>query len=476
MKSILYKIFIAGALLTWVALAAWLVMGDSLERSFKEKQAEMVGAVADRFIAKNSAQADPTSKVKTVAGLHHIEIKVDKFQDNIYRASGVANSFLIETDEGNVLFDTGLGTQAAKHKRLLHAAAPGDVTHIILSHSHSDHIGATKYWKAQFPDARIVTHRRFAEGFRYLRDLEGHFWNRNRLLYTFMPESPPESGSMLSIGNIVADIQVDNYSEYRFTLGGTDFVVLPTPGAEGDDNIVLWLPQQKALFSGDVFGPLFPMVPNMFTLRGEKFRDPIAYIESLETMIALQPEIILPSHFDPLTGKNQLVNDMVLMRDATQYIHDETVKGMNAGKSVWQLMQEIQLPDEINISQGHGKVSWDVRSIWEHYSTWFKFESTTELYPVPIHTLYPEIAEMAGGEQALLALADQKLKAGELEQSLHLIEIALAGTPGHRPALELRLETFNKLMARALDTGSNFSETGWLTGRISATEAALRDD
>lgn len=64
----------------------------------------------------------------------------------------------------------------------------------------------------------------------------------------------------------------------------------------------MWVPSQKALFTGDVFGSLFPMVPNLFTLRGERFRDPVAYIRSLDTMINLEPEWILPSHFDPLTA------------------------------------------------------------------------------------------------------------------------------------------------------------------------------
>lgn len=476
MKKFFKIIFFTGAGLTWLALLAWFGLGQTFQRYVVERQAEVVGSVADRFIAKHSATADPDAEVKTVAGLHHIEIAVDTFQHNIYRASGVGNSFLIKTDAGNVLFDTGLGTQAAKHKRLLQEAAPGNVTHIILSHSHADHIGATKFWLAEYPQAQVITHRDFSEGQRYLSELEDYFWGRNRLLYTFMPEQPSAPDSLFAYGGIKPDILVDNGSEYRFNLGGIEFVVLPTPGAEGDDNIVLWLPQQKALFSGDFFGPLFPMVPNLFTLRGEKFRDPIAYIHSLDKLIELEPALILPSHFDPLPGSDALVGDMTAMREATRYIHDETVKGMNAGKSVWQLMQEIQLPPQLDISQGHGKVSWNVRSIWEHYSTWFKFESTTELYPVPIRTLYPEIADMAGGAVVLTERAKAKLSDGQLEQSLHFVELALADTPADSAALEVRLAALQQLLARARQTTNNFSETGWLNSRISATEAELGRD
>jgi glyoxylase-like metal-dependent hydrolase (beta-lactamase superfamily II) len=63
-----------------------------------------------------------------------------------------------------VLFDAGLGTQAAKQKRLLQDAAPGPMKYIILSHSHADHLGATKYWRAKFPDVKVITYRLFSEG------------------------------------------------------------------------------------------------------------------------------------------------------------------------------------------------------------------------------------------------------------------------------------------------------------------------
>mgnify|MGYP003342967466 CR=1 FL=1 len=45
------------------------------------------------------------------------------------------------------------------------------------------------------------------------------------------------------------------------------------------------------------------------------------------------------------------------------------------------LMREIELPTELRVGQGYGKVAWAVRTIWETYIGWFKFASTTELYP-----------------------------------------------------------------------------------------------
>ncbi|MGI9322728.1 MAG: alkyl sulfatase dimerization domain-containing protein, partial [Pseudomonadales bacterium] len=283
------------------------------------------------------------------------------------------------------------------------------------------------------------------------------------------------------------------HAPHRFTQGGVEFAVIAAPGAEGEDNLLVWLPKQRALFSGDFFGPLFPMLPNLFTLRGEKFRHPIDYLASLDQVIALAPDIILPSHFDPRT--EDLQRDLLLMRNATAYVHDQTVAGMNAGKSLWQLMREVQLPPDLAISEGHGKVSWNVRSIWEYYSTWFRFESTTELYPVPVHSLYSELAALAGGADGLTSLAQEKLDAAQsvgsdagnkasnsasnkesnIVQALHLVEIALSANADYQPALALRLAALQALLQQAENTSGNYSEIGWLNSRIAATRKQLDD-
>ena len=461
------------AVLALGVLLGFALRDSTLSRIIDERRAEFTGNLATAYVAAQS-EVDERAQVKTVAGLRQIEVAVDQPAAGLFRASGVANTFLIRTDDGNVLFDTGLATQAAKHKRLLQEAAPGEVTHIVLSHSHADHIGGTRFWLAQFPDAKVVTHANFVEGQRYLDDLEHHFWSRNRLLFTFMPEEPPEEGLMV-YGGVAPDIEVMEGDVYAFEVGGVRFEAIAAAGAEGDDNLVLWLPERRLLFSGDFFGPLFPMVPNLFTLRGEKFRDPLAYVRSLDRLIGLEPEMVLPSHFDPISGSERIRGDMRKMRDATQYIHDRTVTGMNRGKTAWQLMREVKLPPELALSEGHGKVSWNVRSIWEHYSTWFHFESTTELYPLRIRELYPDIAELAGGPEPLAVRARRHLEAGEPEAALHWVELGLAGQPTHAGLLGARLSALNQLLDRAFAQGSNYSETSWLKSRIAITEQVLAE-
>jgi alkyl sulfatase BDS1-like metallo-beta-lactamase superfamily hydrolase len=245
-----------------------------------------------------------------------------------------------------------------------------------------------------------------------------------------------------------------------------------TAGAEGADNLVLWLPEQKILLTGDFFGPQFPQFPNVFTMRGEKVRKPMEYVASLDRLIPLAPEIVVPSHLDPTVGAQEIRDGMVRIRDAVQYVHDATVAGMNAGKSVYQLMQDVQLPPELDLVQNHGKVDWAVKSIWEYYATWFHFDSTTELYPVPAREVYPDIGA-AAGEEALLSLARSYLDRNEPVKALHTIEMALAAWPDLPSALALREQALQTLIQASEQGLRNDYEIYWLKARLADTRTRM---
>ncbi|MFT4614091.1 MAG: alkyl sulfatase BDS1-like metallo-beta-lactamase superfamily hydrolase [Bacteroidia bacterium] len=209
-------------------------------------------------------------------------------------------------------------------------------------------------------------------------------------------------------------------------------------------------------------------------MRGEKIRKPMEYVKSLDLLLLLDPEIVVPSHMDPTVGAAKIRADMQRIRGAVQYVHDETVAGMNGGKSVYELMKEIKLPPHLDLVQNHGRVDWAVRSIWVYYATWFRFESTTELYPVPVREVYADLAKVAGGE-ALLSLASNYLTASEPVKALHIIEVVLEGEPTNKPALNLRQQALETLLVNAENGLKNDYEIYWLQLRLADTASRLSD-
>jgi alkyl sulfatase BDS1-like metallo-beta-lactamase superfamily hydrolase len=385
--------------------------------------------------------------------------KALKFGEAIYQAVGFGNTFMVVTEAGNVIIDTSMPFNAARHKQLLQAENAGPIKYIILTHAHGDHAGGVPVWKQ--PDTKIVAQKNHAEFQHYQTRLNGFFARRNAAQFSLrIPDPGPWPG------NYGAKIEPSNLfdDKYEFELGGVKFEVFSTPG-ETPDHATVWIPKYKAAFIGDNFYASFP---NIYTLRGTKPRWALDYVNSLNKVLALKPEIILPSHGTPIIGNAEIVKQLTRYRDAIQYVHDETVKGMNAGKDVWTLMNEIKLPPDLDVGEGYGKLSWSVRGIYEGYAGWFDLNPAT-MYEKPASSVYPDVVKLAGGPDAVAKLAMERAQAGQAVEALHLCDIALAADPNHRLSLEAKLKALETLLSRC----RNSNERGWLEFSVRQVKSKL---
>ena len=322
-------------------------------------------------------------------------------------------------------------------------------------------------------NTELIAHEEFEEEQRYLTELNPYLHQRNRTLFPWIPETPRTLPGM-DFRGLIPDIRVDNDIPHTFTLGGRRFEVHATPGAEGADNVVLWLPDDKVLLTGDFFGPQFPQFPNLFTMRGEKMRKPVEYMNSIDHLLNLDIETLLPSHLEPVRGADDIRAGMIKIREAVDFVHSATVAGMNAGKSLSELMVEVRLPERLLLSETHGKVSWAVKSIWEYYATWFHFDRTSELYATPQSAVLGDLAGIIDADAAL-SLVREKLQRNEPEQALLLLELFEGfDTEPELMALltELRVKVLSQLRERATVTGNDY-ELYWLDSELEKAGSAL---
>jgi alkyl sulfatase BDS1-like metallo-beta-lactamase superfamily hydrolase len=250
---------------------------------------------------------------------------------------------------------------------------------------------------------------------------------------------------------------------HTFELGGRRFELYSTPGGETTDALVVWMPEQHTVFIGNLLGPFFGHVPNLYTLRGDKIRSAMAFIRSVDRVIALSPETLINGH-DVFRGADEIRHTMTKVRDATAYLRDRTIDGMNAGSDLWALMREVTLPRELALPQVHGKVPWIVRAIWEEHVGWFRYESTTELYGTPPSAVWQDIVELTGGTAALTERAHAHVEQGRALQALHLIEMVLAHAPEDPAALRVKRLALEWLLQNS--GRENFSEVQWLEQAI----------
>jgi alkyl sulfatase BDS1-like metallo-beta-lactamase superfamily hydrolase len=407
-----------------------------------------------------SGRADPSLHLQQSTN----QSQAQQINEVIYKATGFGNTFMIVTDEGNVIVDTSMANIAPLHKKLLTDVSSGPIHSIILTHGHGDHTGGVELWRQ--PATKVIAQENMVEFLRYQKRLEGMFNRSNRAQFGFDLKSEFEPTK--KVENFAATILPDTLfdKELIYTLGGKVFQVLHTP-AETYDALTVWMPQYKAAFVGDMFYESFP---NMYTLRGTKPRWALDYIHSLNRVLALEPEILLPSHGNSILGKENIRKALTRYRDAIQYVHNKTVKGMNQGKDVYSLMREIKLPDDLNVGESYGWVSWSVRGIFEGYKGWFDGNPVT-MYDQSPESVYKDLVSLSGGADKVVTLAGPLLENGDTVKALRLVEAALVAEPNNRAVLELRLKVLTMLRKNA----SNLNESGWLDFGIKQTQQKLAE-
>jgi alkyl sulfatase BDS1-like metallo-beta-lactamase superfamily hydrolase len=124
-------------------------------------------------------------------------------------------------------------------------------------------------------------------------------------------------------------------------------------------------------------------------------------------------------------------------------------------------MREVTVPKALDIGEGYGQTSWNVRAIWEMYAGWFQHRSTTELYGVAADSVATDVVRVAGAD-ALVEAARTRLDNGQPVQALHLTDLVLAAEPGHPAARATAAHAHEALLG---DT-DNFWKKAWLTKSI----------
>ena len=379
----------------------------------------------------------------------------------IWMSRDVSNAYRVVTPDGDVIVNTGIVFHEHENARRLKAVSDKPVAKIIFTQSHDDHIGGWRQFAE--PGTETIAQANFHHVRGYWRALGPIMTWRSRYLWSRdqqqeMVERPEP---------VVTCTFIDSHA---FELGGRRFELYATPGGETLDSCIVWLPQERAVFTGNLTGPLFGHVPNLYTLRGDKIRYVQWYLDGVQRVLDLRPEVLITGHGDPIRGEEEIQRQLGKIRDAVQHLKDRTFEGMNAGVDLWTLMGQVQLPPELAVGQGHGKVPWIVRAIWEEHLGWFRFESTTELYEVPPRAVAPDLVELAGGPAPVVARGRLKLEQGRPLEALHLAEAVLAGDPDEDGALRLKLAATEALLAAS--SRENFSETRWLESEVRRLRAA----
>jgi len=392
---------------------------------------------------------------------HGEEFREDVIEvtDGVYVAIGfgIANAIMIEGDDAVTIVDTMESLEAAERiAERFRAITDKPVRAVIYTHSHPDHIHGTPAFITEGEPLEIYAHDSLEAAVdQTVTVLQPILTQRSfRMFGTRLPE---EDRTNVGIGPFV-DIHEHSTleilrptrtfsDELSINVGGVEMVLKYAPG-ETDDQVVIWLPEQEVLLPGDNFYRAFP---NLYTIRGTRYRDPKTWADSLEMMRDLEPEYLVPSHSRPVTGKAEIHRHLTDYRDAIRYVYDQTIRMMNEGMTADEIAHEIRLPPHLAespfLQEFYGKAEWSARMVFGGQLGWFD-GNPSNLHPTPPHEKAERMAKLAGGQEALIAAIGQAADNEDHQWVLELTDYLLRLSPEHEAATRHRINALRALAAR----------------------------
>ncbi len=407
---------------------------------------------------------------RLVAGRPGKELLVPRYDDPahrvtgfLYRSGGTTAAYCLLTDRSRVIVNTGMGYEAPHHKRVFDDVRPGPTPYILTTQAHVDHVGGVALFRepgtAYVAQANNAACQRDDARIRQLRLRTAGIWfdMTGRDAMRIANENP---GVPMRQDTPEPDVTFDERLDLE--VDGLRLELIAAVG-ETVDSMIVWMPEQRIALISNLLGPLFPHFPNLNTLRGDRYRLVEPYLESVRRLRELRPHMLVTGRHEPIVGSELIDASLERLHGAVEWVHLQTLEGMNAGTDLWTLMREIRLPSHLGVGQGYGKVSWAVRTIWETYVGWFKLRSTAELYPDQHAEALGLLVEAMGVDRAL-EQARSALERGQAVVAILVAEGVLNVAAGHAGAVRLVRDAHRRL----LDMGGNvnFWENGWLESQL----------
>ena len=411
-------------------------------------------------------QTGPKGQLAHPITLEHsnrLEKKLYKVGENSWSliGNGLSNQSFVEGPEGLICIDTGESNQemaAALKEVRKETQAP--VVACIYTHFH--YVGGTQTLVDENNKLAVWGHDGIQANLdrfggevapRVTRGLAHQF-------ATSMPQEGPDGIVNLGLGNFFRNPEhapfTNGYIPPKHTfveptkakIAGLKVEFYPAP-SDATDSITIWFPDLKLAINN----LLWPVLFNVFAIRGEEYRDPRIMMKGLDQLAELEAENLIGAHGPPFSGQEEIKKIILNYRDTLQFLWDQTVRCANKGLTLNETIGQIKLPthfqEHYTTQQLYGVVEHHVRQIYSGLFGWFD-EDEANLFPIPSPERSQRLIAGFGGIEKVRTIIDDALQKDDFRWAIELSSwlvrselndqgIADAGEPEDRKRLAAAL-------------------------------------
>lgn len=347
---------------------------------------------------------------------------------------GHSNSIIIEGETSLILVDVlDSDARAEKMKGLFREWTDKPVRTMIYTHSHPDHRGGA----GAFSDTveEIIAFAPCKTAMKYYERLN-HVLGRRTMRqfgYTLDADDLITQGLGIREGQAAGEGQyailppTTVYTEETVerVIDGVPVVLSATPG-ETDDQLLVWLPEDKVLCCGDTY---YGCWPNLYAIRGSQYRDVALWVDSLEKLLGYPAEVLLSGHTRPIYGREAVQDVLSSYKEAIESILLQTLACIDEGLSESETVERVKLPkiyqNKPYLGEFYGTIAWSVRAIYNGYLGWFD-GNPTNLAPLPEKAYNRKLLELIGNTDTVALEIARALANDEPQMAMQLCDLLLA--------------------------------------------------
>ncbi len=345
--------------------------------------------------------------------------------------NGLSNQGFIEAPDGIIAIDTGESNEEMA-EALGELAAVTDRPVVAVMYTHFHYVAGTQAVIDQFGDVPVHGHALIDANRTRTASVISPAYGRG-LVEQFGMTLPPDGPDGLV--NVGLGHFFRNPGHAPFTPGyvspsstfdsatslnvaGLEVQVLPAP-SDADDSVTFWFPAHGVAVNNLVWPVLF----NVFAIRGEEYRDPRILLAGLDDLLSLGAEHLVGAHGPPLSGADEVAGRVTRARDSIQFMWDQTVRHTNRGATSPAIGHSVRLPDHCDgdalTSELYGVAEHHVRQIRTGLFGFFDGDPA-QLFPVEPVERATKLVAGFGGADAVRSQAEQALADDDLRWAIEL--------------------------------------------------------
>ncbi|MGB5756177.1 MAG: alkyl sulfatase dimerization domain-containing protein [Acidimicrobiales bacterium] len=414
---------------------------------------------------------------------NRITEELSELADGVALIESFSHVVAVDTGDGLVTFDASGFRSGPKVVESLRRWSSDPIHTIVYTHGHLDHVGGSSAFAADAadrgrPTPRVVAHERLVDRFDRYQQTSGYNQVINMRQFGGAATAAGQRAERPFLHQDTLRPDLTYRDRLADRVGALDLELNYCKG-ETDDHTWTWIPAHEMICAGDQFIWNFPNCGNPQKVQ----RYPIEWARSLRAMAARQPELFVPAHGLPITGRDRIAHCLETVASTLETLVAQVLDAMNAGAVLDEILNTVSVPRDVlelpYLRPLYDEPEFVIRNIWRLFGGWWD-GNPARLKPPSDRAIGAEIARLAGGAEVLVDRAVNLAADGEHRLACQLIEYAAAAEPESHAVHEARAKIYgsrrgaeSSLMAKGIYQSARADSQNVLTGEAPPVKMVL---